>query len=154
MGVYDTEDMIESWAINEERRSIIRSVRRVITPWHTGAINVLNGINRDILTSRFSTFSGWQGPIADNQWQLDVQYWFSIWLASLQQSFLNTVLGEVPADPALSNLPRSQAEQTLCKSQKIISPVHVSFSVLGLAIILFTGLFFLVISLSLESCIS
>lgn len=43
--------------------------------------------------------NGLMGPLAENQWQLDVSYWWSTYLASLQAGVVNTARG--PSDPGI-----------------------------------------------------
>ncbi|KAI1738157.1 hypothetical protein F4680DRAFT_467639 [Xylaria scruposa] len=149
-----TNDQIESWAIEEKQKSLFRSMRDIIAPGYANILDVIATLDRDILVSRVGTYAGWLGPIADNQWQLDMENLFSIWLATIQRRFLNAALGEVPDDLSFSTRPRNEADEMICTNQKIISTVHISFSVLGLSIIFFSGIILLIVSYSLEACIT
>jgi hypothetical protein len=70
------------------------------------------------LTSRYRSAAAIQAPLPDNQWQLEVQHWFSSVLANLQQGFLRTALGPPSPDlnPWRASPDNKQATQ-MCDSQ-------------------------------------
>ncbi|KAI0194455.1 hypothetical protein EV127DRAFT_509375 [Xylaria flabelliformis] len=113
---------------------------------------ILQTLGTQALTSRNTLTSNTQGPLADNQWQLDVLYWYSIQMALIQKAFINTALG--PSDPRLVKLgyyqpPTSTVEEEMCRNQKMISTAFVSFSVLGLAVIAFSGVLIVAFSMAI-----
>lgn len=65
----------------------------VLLPAEISTDVIVNFLGSQALTSKQSLSSGVQAPIPDNQWQLDVEYWFAVSLASLQQRFIDTVAG-------------------------------------------------------------
>lgn len=70
------------------------------------------------LASHRNLASGLQGPIPQNQWQLDVTHWWSTSLTLLQAAFVESARGV--ADPALNasrNLPFDQAQEQMCWNQ-------------------------------------
>lgn len=78
---------------------------------------------------------GQQGLIPDNQWQVDVERWNNITLASKQQDFLDAASG--PSDPRMNEFifgPSTDQERRLCHNQ--VRPVlHLSvFCVTGLTL--------------------
>ncbi|KAJ2986767.1 hypothetical protein NUW58_g4872 [Xylaria curta] len=107
------------------------------------------------LTSRFKLVSGMQGLLPSHQWQLEVENWNSILLTLYQQSMISTVLGDFPEylESDIEKYVRYaelEEEKTICSNQKINSAYHVSFSVLGIALIALIGLLIIVTSLSIE----
>lgn len=71
------------------------------------------------LISRFSLDEGTQGPLPDNQWQLEVQNWHNTSLVNFQGAVLDQATGPDNID-MLRNFwrgPKSDAEKKLCKSQ-------------------------------------
>ncbi|KAL9108532.1 MAG: hypothetical protein Q9227_006747 [Pyrenula ochraceoflavens] len=106
------------------------------------------------LTSKFSLMSGLQGPLPDDQWQSDVEFWFNILLTSLQ-SVVYSALG--PSDPAILQdfwlAPNDYQGKHLCNNQKIRSSAYSNFSVLGLSIVLIIGGLIIIIGYTLESYI-
>lgn len=67
------------------------------------------------LTSRYGLAAGIQGPLPDNQWQLDVEHWFKGSLAQLQQDTVEYATG--PPDPAIREFIRSDDNLYNCKNQ-------------------------------------
>ncbi|KAI0521637.1 hypothetical protein F5B22DRAFT_545558 [Xylaria bambusicola] len=123
------------------------------TPTVFQTVGILGGGS---LNSRFKLSGELQGFLPPDQWQLDVQNWNSIVQALFQQSMISTTLGDLPefsdADAEIYVVhPESDEEKTICSSQKINSAYHVSFSVVGIAVIAIIGLFVIVTSLTVES---
>ncbi|KAI0202402.1 hypothetical protein F4808DRAFT_421519 [Astrocystis sublimbata] len=103
------------------------------------------------LLSQSTLVGGFQGPIAPDQWKMDVMHWQDISLASIQQVFLTTPVG--PTDPeslkAHKNYNTTELKK-LCNSQKIRSTGYPSFSLFGLYIIYIPGLLLVLTSYLLE----
>ncbi|KAH8896526.1 hypothetical protein GQ53DRAFT_819611 [Thozetella sp. PMI_491] len=72
-------------------------------------------------------------------------------MASIQRAFVDAAIGDVPDIPGAVFSYQNEEERAICSSQKIVSTLHVSFSVLGLAILGFFGLFIIILSLTIES---
>ncbi|TRX92221.1 hypothetical protein FHL15_006836 [Xylaria flabelliformis] len=107
------------------------------------------------LAAQYRVRSGVQGPLPDDQWQLEVQYWFSIMLASMQRTFVDTATG--PSDVNLKQYrvpPANADEQNLCVNQKILSSDHTSFSVFGLLFIFTFGGIIVFLGLTLDSIVA
>ncbi|KAI0552680.1 hypothetical protein F4679DRAFT_533495 [Xylaria curta] len=107
------------------------------------------------LAAQYRVRSGVQGPLPDDQWQLEVQYWFSIMLASMQRTFVDTATG--PSDVNLKQYrvpPANADEQNLCVNQKILSSDHTSFSVFGLLFIFTFGGIIIFLGLTLDSIVA
>ncbi|KAK3688995.1 hypothetical protein B0T22DRAFT_427069 [Podospora appendiculata] len=103
------------------------------------------------LMSQETMASGWQMPIPDNQWKLDVTYWMSIWLAALQSSFVDVAVGTT--DPVLKRTllgPRDPYQREMCNNQKIQTNGYTSFSLFGLYFVLVGGLLVIITSYVLE----
>lgn len=77
------------------------------------------GLKVSALTSRYRLSEGIQASLPANQWQLEVENWNSISLASLQGTLLEYAIG--PGDPAvLENFwvkPSNAGEKHLCQNQ-------------------------------------
>lgn len=56
----------------------------------TDLFAILSQLGPTALASQENLFSGLQGPIAENQWQLDVSHWWDISMAVLQSKLLDT----------------------------------------------------------------
>lgn len=80
--------------------------------------HLVSFLHATVLQSRFSVSRNAQGPLPDNQWQVEVQHMFSTLLASLQQSFVHAAA--VPAVPGLDEFiigPGSEQTEKLCQNQ-------------------------------------
>lgn len=86
--------------------------------WETSVSSVLEILRKLSLESSSRRATFFQGPIANNQWQLDVEKWLNIAMARLQQLFIDTATGTV--DTAMRELlspPPNDRVKRLCKSQ-------------------------------------
>lgn len=80
--------------------------------------NVISSLGGRALASQQYLAYGIMGEIPDNQWQLDVSQWFSIYLSSIQAGVVNGALG--PSNPVLSPyrvLPPNEYVRELCNNQ-------------------------------------
>lgn len=80
----------------------------------------LNFLGASSLASQQSVSREWGtvGAISNNQWQLDVENWWAIYMASLQAGMVNTAYG--PQDPALEPyrvVPFNSHVQKMCNNQ-------------------------------------
>lgn len=83
------------------------------------------------LSSKYSLVSGVQGPLPDNQWQLDVEHWHAATLVAMQGSAVDAASG--PSDPAMEKFwapPSNDQERYICNNQ--VSTLTVPFSFLSL----------------------
>ncbi|KAL9111595.1 MAG: hypothetical protein Q9227_004083 [Pyrenula ochraceoflavens] len=133
--------------------------RGKVMSWALGApksvLSVVTSLKASSLTSRFSLQESSQIALPDNQWQLDVQNWHNIVLASLQGGVVDSATG--PNDPGMLQYfwkrPGSSEEKYLCKNQKILSSEYANFSVLGLILVLALGSLIILLDYTLESII-
>ncbi|KAH7324916.1 hypothetical protein B0I35DRAFT_509577 [Stachybotrys elegans] len=115
--------------------------------------NVLDGLRGKSLSSRFSAWNNLQSPPAANTWHLDVTHWFATILANLQIQLAEVPSGPNIHDPALEEWitrPDASERDGFCNSQKIHSTEYLSFSVLGIVIILLCGVLICAISVLIE----
>lgn len=71
-----------------------------------------------VLESPSHLQGGILGPLARNQWQIDVEKWINISLASIQQSCVELASG--PSDPRMDNFitrPESNIQKRMCRNQ-------------------------------------
>ncbi len=103
-------------------RRVIWSARAL---WGLGndPYTVASTLNAGSLVSRKTLWGGLQGPLPDDQWKLDMQYWFEVGLAAVQQAMVDTALGEPESAPAdFLVRPSADEETRLCSSQVSRSP--------------------------------
>lgn len=121
------------------------------------------------LSSKSSLVSGVQGPLPDNQWQLDVEHWHAATLVAMQGSAVDAAMG--PSSKEMKQFwpgPNNEQERSVCRNQvcitsltgsgdqltrqqKIFSDAHANFSVFGLAFTFAVGGIIIVISCILET---
>lgn len=94
-----------------------------------------------------------QIALPDDQWMTEVSSWYAVSMAKLQQKIVQYAIG--PAyTPAGVNVtaPLNDAQERICKNQKIRSASGtISFSVLGVAIILIVGAMLIFTNLVLDT---
>lgn len=74
-------------------------------------------LEAQILQSRTSLISGMQGPLPDNQWQIDMEHLFGILLAALQKAYVAMATGLPPTYPAdWIRRPSTDEESNICQS--------------------------------------
>jgi hypothetical protein len=95
--------------------------------------------------------SMYQAQLPDNQWTAEVANWFAVGLARLQYTVLEYTTGPEYSNGTDVLYPNAPAAQNLCNTIKLRNPGnYMSFSVLGLAVIFFFGLFIIIMSIVLE----
>jgi hypothetical protein len=112
---------------------------------------VVSQLGPTALQSQRTLIQGRQGPLAANQWQLDVAHWWDISLAGAQAVFIDTAYG--PTDPEIlqSHVPFTTPNlMTLCSSQKIRTTAYSSFNMFGLCFTFVVGTLITVTSYLLE----
>jgi hypothetical protein len=92
--------------------------------------------------------------VANNQWQLEMEYWFSIAMAHLQRIVVEVGTGQIVANTDYLNLTRTPDLKWLCDNLVICGTAYQSFSVLALALIFMAGLFIVVLSYFIEDLIA
>ncbi|KAI0551693.1 hypothetical protein F4679DRAFT_593131 [Xylaria curta] len=152
----DSLSNIDQLGLKNATRNRLYWIHNAFTSVDPTPIQILDVLGARALTSRLKLSSGLQGWLPSNQWQLDVKSWNSILLTLHQQLMISTALGQLPEftafDAAKSIRHAStEEEKTICLNQKIKSGYHVSFSVLGIAVIAIIGLFVIVTSFTVES---
>ena len=88
--------------------------------------------------------------LPDQQWQLEVNYWYTVSMSLFQQMFTQYNTGQIAPDVKYFLPPESEAAAWWCKNLMIPSTEFQSFSVLTLVLILVFGMLILVSSLMVE----
>ncbi|KAK6828327.1 cytochrome p450 protein [Apiospora arundinis] len=93
--------------------------------------------------------------LPDDQWKQDVIKWWNTILATRQLSYIYTVRG--PNEPEFDVMRLhtvNDYENTFCKSQKVLSTAHTSFSMFGLCFKFVTGGLIVILSYLLDPIFS
>ncbi|KAI1129747.1 hypothetical protein F5Y10DRAFT_276535 [Nemania abortiva] len=114
--------------------------------------NIIKTLGARALTSQRDLVLGLQGPIAKNQWQLDVVYWWATTLAFVQGNFIDGVVG--PSDRRLDKYIVPPEDAQICSNQKIRTTAFTSFNVFGLYFLFLSGALLIAFSFSIEPIIS
>ncbi|XXH04288.1 hypothetical protein Hte_010702 [Hypoxylon texense] len=158
-----TESLMESdkWDPLMEKYASNRSASRFLwmansyANYPTTAYEAMAILGPQVLESRRrlqGSFQGsFQGALPDNQWQLDIIFWFKTTLAALQTSFVDTAYGTVDPEfaPYTVNI-TIPAQMDVCSNQIINSTQYTSFSLLGLLLTYIGGLLIILVSFILE----
>ncbi|TGJ80760.1 hypothetical protein E0Z10_g8000 [Xylaria hypoxylon] len=118
----------------------------------TSISQVVKVLETQALTARQNLIVGLQGPIAPNQWQLDVVHWWATSLALIQSNFIDSVVG--PSDRRLNKYIIPPDDKAICSSQKIRNTAYTSFSVFGLYFLFISGALLILLSFLIEPLLS
>ncbi|KAI1778679.1 hypothetical protein F4818DRAFT_306952 [Hypoxylon cercidicola] len=119
------------------------------------AYEAMSVLGPQVLESRRrlqGSFQGsFQGALPENQWQLDILFWFKTTLASLQTSFVDIAYGTVDPQfaPYTVNI-TEPSQKDICNNQIINSTQYASFSLLGVLLTYIGGLVIILVSFILE----
>ncbi|KAI8627143.1 hypothetical protein F5Y19DRAFT_477707 [Xylariaceae sp. FL1651] len=117
----------------------------------TNIENIIAHLGAKSLASQARVNDGLQYSLPQDQWHYDVTHWFNTVLAAVQASFVDVATG--PASygfPDLYGPPLNAEEEKLCRSQKIRSSSHTSFSLFGLLFTAIAGALIVGTSYALE----
>ncbi|KKY13335.1 hypothetical protein UCDDS831_g09097 [Diplodia seriata] len=151
---------LESWRdFFQPHPTIIRNAREYdLLRWMVdiqntkfrGLNDVVNILGSAALIGRQKLANGIQGPIASNQWQLEVESWFATLMAAYQQGYVEVATGPSDARIPIDTTHRNGIGDGFCKAQKIRSTGFANFSTFGLGIIFGVGGLVVVLSYTLE----
>ncbi|KAI9166411.1 hypothetical protein HJFPF1_02512 [Paramyrothecium foliicola] len=127
------------------------AIWRTMTSTHG---SLINHMGPSALASQRAFRSGTQGPLPNNQWQIDMSHLWNISLASFQAGFVDAVKGvkQEKMQPYVM-VPTNAHQKYLCNNQKILSSTTGSFSLFGLCFTYAFGVLIIVVSFSLEPII-
>ncbi|KAF2715314.1 hypothetical protein K504DRAFT_529505 [Pleomassaria siparia CBS 279.74] len=126
----------------------------------TGQLYTINDIvgfiGSSALLARYGNVYGYQGPLPDNQWQLEAAHWIKGTLASLQDVFVTSANGfpSTLADFKVTPEKNETVALDMCKNQKIVSTAFSSFNVLGMSLILVLGAWIIILDMGLEPTVA
>lgn len=113
------------------------------------------GLGSDALRASDTLFNTNQDALPNNQWTIEVSSWMATSLARLQALAVQYATGPpTVTDKNLIQPPSSKEEKSMCRAQKVRSASGtISFSVLGVAIILIVGTILISLSLLLSTIV-
>ncbi|KAI1126267.1 hypothetical protein F5Y10DRAFT_245249 [Nemania abortiva] len=153
----DVRQLIQKFSPNEKISQRIKWLIAAVQTLEPAPFDVLNTLGQQALSAHRTLLQGQQGYLPPDQWKAEVRNWFDISLAARQNAYIKTATGPPSTvHEAAVRRPANDVERTLCRNQKVTSADYVSFSFLGLMIILVFGLAIIAVSCWLEqlaSCI-
>jgi hypothetical protein len=114
---YDVREELESLFQDEPSRNRAIWLARVFWALGNDPFIVSSTLNAQSLLARRSIMGGLQGPLPDDQWKIDMQYWFEVGLASMQQAMLDGALGLPKTTTGILLPPSTDEERKVCNSQ-------------------------------------
>ncbi|KAF4537697.1 Cytochrome p450 protein [Lasiodiplodia theobromae] len=139
------------WAQDEPYWDTLRWMASAVRGTQDPLFGSIESLGSAVLESSSRKVAGIMGPLSRDQWQLDVEKWYNISLASIQQNFVEIAAG--PSDGRLRDWavkPANDGEKRFCNNQKVRNTAYTNFSVFGLAMLLGVGFLIIVISYTLE----
>lgn len=120
----------------------------------TGIAQVINGRSGSALRAFEAVVNINQEAVPPNQWQIEVSSWFSTGLVMLQKTLQDYVSPTNMVPSIYVNEPQNPIDLAMCHSQKTqATNGTISFSVLGLGIILIVGTLVILASFVLETVV-
>ena len=127
---------------------------------HMTIADTLTGRKGSILRAQEKISSAISQTLPDNQWHIEMSHRMAISMAKLQKAFVDTaaVRDDLPPGVIIRGVYNNDTEKVIpliiCGNQKIRhSGDHMSFSVLGMSIILILGGVIMIISLSIDTVV-
>ena len=115
----------------------------------------VNSRGADALRASETVNNKLQVALPDNQWIVEVSTWFAVSLARLQQKTVQYATGPPYTSDGLEIVgPLNKEDEQMCKNQIVRSQGGtISFSVLGVSIILIVGTILMATSLAIDSLV-
>ena len=137
--------------LNEAQAATYITMGLTITFLNT--YNSVDSLGSRALRASETLDQGFQLPLPDNQWMIEVSTWFAVLLAKLQQRTVQYAIGSSYVPEGLTLVgPANRDQENICNNTKIQSQSGTtSFSVLGVSIILIVGSVFVFTSLVLST---
>lgn len=122
-GILEVDLLAHDLWDNDRQRALFNWTASAILQNSMAFNDVITDLGVTALTARTKMSANLQGPLPDNQWQLEVEHWFTSALADLQRMAIELATG--PFDQKLTPFlqrPQIAEEQLLCRSQVNLVP--------------------------------
>lgn len=131
----------------------LETARRLsLTTMHIGISESTDGRGGLALKAQEKVSVGFGQPLPNNQWQIEVSHWMAISMARLQQGVVEWASGPTNLPPGIRIQLPSDISTAHCFNQKVRhSGDHMSFSIVGMVIILVVGGAFILLSLTVPT---
>lgn len=144
-------DAIKAIPLNDVQKDIWILLNNVI-PSQTTYVNVNFRVSNALRASdKLSIANAFQVGLPNNQWMIEIAYWFDISMARLQQQVIDFATGPLYSNQSMLFVP---GPRNACGRQKIHNTTnYTSFSVFGITIVLSIGGLLIITSLVLDSVV-
>lgn len=111
------DELMKAYAADEDASRFLW-LERMITNSQADIISIVNKLDSQSLESSRGLAGGLQGPLPDDQWKIDVSYWWNITLAVLQATFVERAYGSTNPDILRLQINATNAGQnSICQNQ-------------------------------------
>lgn len=117
-GEFESTALAEHLWTNQKQLDTFRWIDAIIKSYAPVIYQSIYKLGTSALVSRKTLHEGYQGPLEDNQWQLDAEHWHVTSMAALQNTMKEVATG--PSDSAVEEWltkPNNAQEHHLCRSQ-------------------------------------
>ena len=112
------QTLVENLWHTERQRALSRWSTTAILYDAIGVFEVVRVLGVSSLTARYKRVVGVQARLPNNQWQLEVEHWFTATLADLQRMVVEQATGPIDRNVLKSRRrPQTSEEHLLCRSQ-------------------------------------
>ncbi len=105
------------WAASPSQQRFVKWVDKVLGLGLLTASAIVDTLGTAALTSRYMLGIALQGPLPDNQWQREVEYWVGGALTSLQGALVEAANGPPPEMMPFKVVPNTSEEWQACWNQ-------------------------------------
>lgn len=98
-GTYESERLAQGIWSSTRQHSVFKWIANINTLISPTLDMVPKTLQAGALTAKYGSQSGMQGPLPDNQWQLETEYWHAASLVALQWYVVSTATG--PSDESI-----------------------------------------------------
>lgn len=149
----DTFDRYGPWE-TERQKALIKRADDIFGLGLFTISGIVDHLGLSSLVARHGLSNNVQGPLPTNQWQREVEHWVTSSLTSVQGSFVEAANGPTDVMMSFKQTPNGTEEEQLCRSQKIVSTRYLSFSLLGVCVIVILGGIFMILDFAIEPLVS
>lgn len=111
-----SENVLDLWDTDRQRRAFDWNTKVMVNVPNIETI--VNGLREASLLASQSLYTGYSAPLKKTQWELEMEYWFQMRLAAVQQASVDAAEG--PKEEKMFELlqkPQDKESRRICGSQ-------------------------------------
>lgn len=145
---YETSNISSILGLNARQTAILNRMNRTIAE---SSFFMPNSVSAQALLANDAATERTLSTLPNNQWMAELQNWFSVGLLQLQ---LQTAQYVTQLTAGIEKIVPTDEDEWMCDNQIVVRGDYISFSILGLAIILTIGGSCVGINLCLDSIVA